>query len=111
GELGGEYSHTLQGQELAIHFHGMMAKAADAQTGGTGRNPGPTGVKSLAEGHASKIGGGTTPVNIYSTAAPATALNPGTIGPTRGGQPHDNTQPYLTLSFCIALQGIFPSQS
>src|SRR5262245_61003252 len=52
GELGGEYSHTLQGQELAIHFHGMMAKAADAQTGGTGRNPGPTGVKSLAEGHA-----------------------------------------------------------
>ena len=36
---------------------------------------------------------------------------PGVISNTGGGQPHTNIQPYLTLNFCIALQGIFPSQT
>jgi microcystin-dependent protein len=33
------------------------------------------------------------------------------VGNTGGGLPHDNMQPYLTINFCIALQGIFPSRS
>src|SRR5262249_11582075 len=109
GERGGEQAHTLNIQELATHFHTMNAKAQDAATGATGRNPGPTGAKSLAEGHASKIGGGTTPVNIYGTGAVSTALNGATIGLTGGSQAHQNMQPFLTLTFCIALQGVFPS--
>jgi microcystin-dependent protein len=35
----------------------------------------------------------------------------GTVTNTGGSQPHENRQPYLVLNYCIALQGIFPSQS
>jgi microcystin-dependent protein len=38
-------------------------------------------------------------------------LQPATIGSVGGSQAHLNMQPFLTLSFCIALQGIFPSQN
>ena len=110
GEQGGTQTVTLNGSQLAIHFHGMMAKASDAATGGTGRNPGPTGAKSLAQGHASQGPGvQPVPVSIYGTASPSTSLNQATIGPTGGNQAHTNMQPYLVLNFCIALQGIFPS--
>ena len=40
-----------------------------------------------------------------------TALDPSTTGTVGGWQAHTNMQPYLTLTFCIALQGIFPSQN
>jgi microcystin-dependent protein len=35
-------------------------------------------------------------------------MHPQTLAPAGGGLPHNNLQPYLTLNFCIALQGIFP---
>src|SRR6476661_5544584 len=47
----------------------------------------------------------------YGAFASTTTLNPGTIGNTGGSQAHNNMQPFLTLNFCIALQGIFPSQT
>ena len=47
-------------------------------------------------------------MNIYSSAAPTIAM--GSLGPT-GGQPHENRMPYLALDYCIALQGVFPSQN
>jgi microcystin-dependent protein len=37
-------------------------------------------------------------------------LSDSTIAPAGGGLPHNNMQPYLTLNFCIALQGIFPAR-
>lgn len=40
-----------------------------------------------------------------------TTMNPSAISPTGGSQPHTNQQPSLVLNFCIALQGIFPSQT
>ena len=40
-----------------------------------------------------------------------TTLNPATISNAGGSQPHSNMQPYLSLTFCIALQGIFPSRN
>ncbi|MEM7582827.1 MAG: tail fiber protein [Acidobacteriota bacterium] len=44
-------------------------------------------------------------------AANTTALRSGTVTNAGGGQAHDNMQPYTTLSFCIALQGLFPSRN
>jgi len=44
-------------------------------------------------------------------AATSTALRSGTIANAGGGQAHNNMQPYTTLSFCIALQGLFPSRN
>ena len=49
------------------------------------------------------------PDQIYGPAANLVALNAGTVTNTGGSQAHLNMQPFLTLSFCIALQGIFPS--
>jgi microcystin-dependent protein len=42
---------------------------------------------------------------------PTVALNPASVQPTGGGQPHDNLQPFLVLNYCIALQGAFPPRS
>ena len=49
--------------------------------------------------------------NLYAASGTLTTLLPATIGNTGGSQAHQNMQPFLTLTFCIALQGIFPSQN
>jgi microcystin-dependent protein len=50
-------------------------------------------------------------VNIYGAALTETGLNPAALSNTGGSQAHENRQPFLTINFVIALQGIFPSQS
>jgi microcystin-dependent protein len=93
GQRGGETAHTLTMGELTTHFHFVNASSSD------GNNVIPTNnvlASSLNQ----------------SYRAPDQALTtfiPTTVGNTGGSQPHQNMQPYLTLSFCIALQGIFPS--
>ena len=48
----------------------------------------------------------------FNSAAPNTTFAPNMISPSAGGGfPHENQQPYLGVNFCIALQGIFPSQN
>jgi len=106
GERAGEQAHTLIISELAAHTHGMMAQNGAADLG-QGQTPGPG--KVLAQGIAAAAG--TPAVNIYGTGAASEAMNPGSIGNVGGSQPHLNMQPYLVLNFCIALQGIFPSQN
>ena len=49
--------------------------------------------------------------NLYTATAADTTMNPTMIGPTGGSQPFNNMQPFLTLNYCIALEGIFPSRS
>ena len=92
GERGGATGHTLMLSEMAIHTHTVV--------GATGASNGVDNPSNAFLGSAS---------NVYSAPTTLTTLNPGTIGPTGGSQPHTNVQPYLGLSFCIALQGIFPS--
>ena len=93
GERGGEVAHTLSIQELPAHTHALMAQpAAGTQL--------PPGGAFLAQAS-----------NVYRTADNLTSLNPAAVDNGGGNQPHTNTQPFLTLSFCIALQGIFPSQN
>jgi len=98
GERGGEQAHTLSISELTTHPHVLNA----SNTQGDSNNPsfGGTG-HVLAQ----------DPGKAYSSAfAPAAAaLNPGSVSNVGGSQAHLNMQPFLTLSFCIALQGIFPS--
>ncbi len=92
GERGGELAHTLSVAELPAHRHAV--NAASAATGGSAS---PSG---------NVLGGAN---NVYGRTAADTTLHPGTVQNTGGSQPHTNTQPFLTISFCIALQGIFPS--
>jgi microcystin-dependent protein len=92
GERGGEQAHTLSVGELPTHTHAAAASTVD--TGGTD-NPSGNVLGSAA--------------GLYHTPAGLAAINPGTITNTGGSQAHLNMQPFLTLTFCIALQGIFPS--
>jgi microcystin-dependent protein len=91
GERGGEPAHTLSIAELPTHTHTFQASSANAD------------VLVAAGGLLATVN------NVYTTAANLTSLNPGSIGNVGGSQAHLNMQPFLTLSFCIALQGIFPS--
>jgi microcystin-dependent protein len=95
GERGGEPAHTLSIQEMPGHVHDMRASSQPASQGT------PSGA--LLATPSSALG---TP---YTTAAPTASLNAATVTTAGGSQAHNNLQPLLTLSFCIALQGIFPS--
>jgi len=92
GQSGGEESHTLSLAELPAHGHALMGTS----------NPGIT----VQPGGALLA----TPMEKLYAVGGAVPLAP-SIGATGGGQAHENRQPYLCLTFCIALQGIFPSQN
>jgi len=94
GERGGEQAHTLSIAELPEHVHVLSAKAVQA----TASNP--TTSLMLAE---------STGQFLYGPASNLQAMAPNAVSNTGGSQAHLNMQPFLTLSFCIALQGIFPS--
>ena len=93
GERGGEQAHTLSIAELPTHTHVLSASPT------TGNQPVPT----------NNVMASTAPNPVYGPPQSLVALNPGTVTSTGGSQAHLNMQPFLTLNFCIALQGIFPS--
>jgi microcystin-dependent protein len=94
GEQGGEEAHSLSMAEMPAHTHVVNATDADANTGNPANN-----VPARA----------TTPV--YHAPTALTALHPNSITNVGGSQPHANMQPFLAITFAIALQGIFPSRN
>jgi len=98
GETGGSETVTLLESEIPAHSHSVMGLNAFGNTSA------PAG-KMLAR----VFGGG----NLYKTPSGASlaSLSNEMIAPAGGSQPHTNLQPYLTLNFCIALQGIFPPRA
>ena len=99
GETGGSDTVTLLESEIPGHSHLMRAHngdQADAQ------NPSPnTSLAQSANGFAYQSN---SSQNLVS-------LNPSALTTAGGDQPHNNLMPYLTLNFCIALQGVFPPRT
>jgi len=93
GESGGVETVTLLQSEMPAHTHTLRADTLDA---GDTNVPSPNA--SIAQSS-----GGTLYQTTYNTQLAFSALTE-----AGGQQPHNNMQPYLTLNFCIALQGIFP---
>ncbi len=93
GENGGTQSVTLSIAQLPQHTHQEMGSSNTAVNT-------PTGTSFF---------GVTNPQQAYGALSAPVAMDPRVIGNTGGSQAHLNMMPFLTLSMCIALQGIFPS--
>jgi len=91
GERGGEQAHTLSIAEISTHTHVLQASGSNAGT----NSP------------SNAVLANTTAV--YHAPTSLTSLSPSSITTVGGSQAHLNMEPFLTLNFCIALQGIFPS--
>jgi microcystin-dependent protein len=108
GEVAGTTSVTLSPGEMAAHNHPLMANGTVA--GGANTNTATTSTV-LGQSAGVVTPSGSFGVSIYAIGSPDQALAQQVIGNAGGGQAHTNMQPFLTLNFCIALQGIFPSQN
>jgi microcystin-dependent protein len=99
GETGGEQTVTLLESEIPAHNHVLQAFAG---RGANTNAPGPTVTLSSSQGNF-----------VYDSTAPNSPaqMSPGMLAPLGGDLAHNNLQPYLTLNFCIALQGVFPARS
>lgn len=96
GQMGGAESVTLLVSEMPVHTHQLKATIEP----GDNRLPSPTVALSTSAGAFAYVGG-----------SPAlTPMAPQALPPAGGSLPHNNMQPYLTLNFCIALQGVFPQR-
>ena len=93
GQTGGQESHTLTINEIPAHTHAVNCGTSPAGSANPSGN---------------FFGGGGQ--SVYSTTANAT-MSPNCVASAGGSQPHLNSPPSLVLNFCIALQGIFPSQN
>lgn len=99
GERAGAETHTLATPEIPTHSH-VLAATNQTPAGTT-----PDGNLLAA------TAGGRRPLTAYAPPANPVNLAPPSVSGGGGNQPHPNMQPYLVLNWCIALQGIFPSQS
>jgi microcystin-dependent protein len=96
GETAGSETVTLLESEIPAHIHTVNVSAGPANV----QAPGPDRVLGRANN------------NVYlANPANLVAMAPEALAAAGGDQPHNNMQPYLTLSFCIALQGVFPPRT
>jgi microcystin-dependent protein len=96
GQLGGTENVTLTSQQMPQHNHNMNTFSGPGSTTHPGNG----------------ILASTTSDKPYTTASSdGSTLNPNAISYTGNSQPHNNIQPYLCITFIIALQGIYPSRN
>jgi len=98
GAMSGDEAVTLTVPQLGAHTHVFQASKV------AGTLPAPAKTAVLA---------GLTPNQMYQPdgpSPPAAPLAPTTVTPTGGGAPHNNLAPTLSVNFCIAFEGIYPSQ-
>jgi len=95
GQKAGSEAVTLTTNQIPVHSHSLSANPA-------------------AGNQASPAGGvlaGSGSIERYETVVPQTAFSNQAVAASGGSQPHENQQPFLCLTFIIALYGVYPSQS
>jgi microcystin-dependent protein len=95
GEKAGVESVTLTTQQIPTHTHTWQASTG----GGSSNTP------------ANNVVGSPPVAKLYRLGTPSDPMSPKVIQPAGGQQPHENLQPYLTISFIISLFGVFPTQA
>jgi microcystin-dependent protein len=93
GEMSGSENVTLLESEMPSHSHGQMANITIA-------------TKSIPTGNS--FAKGSSMIPYLAAGQPTVNLAAQTVAPAGSSFPHNNMQPYLTLYFNIALQGVFP---
>ncbi|SDE06854.1 phage tail protein [Aquimonas voraii] len=96
GETGGSETVSLLESEIPSHSHALRVY----NDVGEDRLVNPTAALARSTGG-----------QLYAAPGPLVDMASESLVPAGGDQPHNNMQPYLTLSFCIALQGVFPPRS
>jgi len=107
GQAGGEEAHVLLLSEIPSHAHTWTASANPASSG----TPGGLLATTAAADLIFRDGFEGATLLLYGRAQDLAGMRADAVGAAGQGQAHDNMQPYLAISFCIALQGIFPSQA
>jgi microcystin-dependent protein len=92
GEVSGSPTVSLLQSEMPAHVHSLNA----VETPASERQP-PNQMFAVGEA-----------ISNYHTGQPDTSMDPRALSPAGADIPHNNMQPYLTVNFCIAMQGIFP---
>lgn len=103
GQVEGSQAVTVLTTEMPLHNHFFMATSAN----GTGQ---VAAAGQIAKGFKGNFQASNT-CKMYSATGspqPNTAMNPQALALAGGGLPHNNMMPYLTVNFCIAMQGVFP---
>ena len=98
GQKTGEDKHMLSEAQIPQHTHTAKASSAAGST----PIPLPADTNVLAS---------SAPGEMYHGPSSPVTMRTGTVANAGGGQGHENMQPFLALSFCIALQGVFPSRN
>ena len=99
GEQDGSETVTLLTSEMPFHTHGPAKCSSNAADQGS-----PAGNVWAAGGGRRAV------VNMYTATQNQVVMGPTALAITGGSLPHNNMMPYLTVNFCIALQGVFPSR-
>jgi microcystin-dependent protein len=97
GETGGSQTVSLLDSEIPAHTHAMNG---DSQVNANKGTPSAAATFARATGS-----------TIYQSTTDGTVMASGVVAAAGGSQPHNNLMPYLTLTFCIALQGVFPPRT
>ncbi|MNS86499.1 Phage Tail Collar Domain protein [compost metagenome] len=95
GESGGTETVTLLESEIPSHNHNLIVSSLNSQSTTPINN-------NLGRGN---------PVKVYTSGGSMTTMGIQSIAPTGSDQPHNNLMPYVTMYFCISLQGVFPPRT
>lgn len=105
GETSGVENVTLLITQIPVHTHTAVTTASQPCQSAAGNNESPAGNFPAANNPTAQTYSSTSNANM----GPPTVST--TINPAGGNQPHSNLAPFLTLNFCIATSGIFPSRN